>query len=124
MRDDNLKDRGTIKWTAMMLPEHVSLLRELESTLNRVKRPVLDMAQIEDMERVICEAMELNNPVQFAVFKPLPFLNGPEMGEVIYIEGKIHYINQVRKVFHVVDSKGDTNFIKFEAVFGVKMNSL
>lgn len=113
MRDDNLKDRGTIKWTAMMLPEHVSLLRELESTLNRVKRPVLDMAQIEDMERVICEAMELNNPVQFAVFKPLPFLNGPEMGEVIYIEGKIHYINQIRKVFHGVDSRGDTNFIKF-----------
>ncbi len=118
---DNLKDRGTIKWTAMMLPEHVGMLRELEYNHNRVKRPVLEMGQIEDMERVICEAMELNNPVQFAVFKPLPFLNGPEMGEVIYIEGKIHYINQVRKVFHVVDSKGDTNFIKFEAVFGVKM---
>lgn len=23
MRDENLKDRGSIKWTAMMLPEHV-----------------------------------------------------------------------------------------------------
>lgn len=118
--NDNLRDRGTIKWTAMMLPEHVSLLRELESKHNRVKRPVLDMDQIEDMERVICEAMECNTPVQFAIFEPLPFLNGVEMGEVIYIEGKIHYINQTRKVFHVVDSKGDTNLIKFEDVVGVK----
>ena len=49
----------------MMLPEHVSLLRELESKHNRVKRPVLDMDQIEDMERVICEAMKCNMPVQF-----------------------------------------------------------
>lgn len=119
--NDNLKDRGTIKWTAMMLPEHVSLLRELESTHNRVKRPVLDMSQIEDMEMVISEAMEFNYPVQFSVFKPLPFLNGADTGEIIQIEGHIHYINQIRKVFHVVDSKGDTNFIKFEAVFGVKM---
>ncbi|MEC0474649.1 YolD-like family protein, partial [Bacillus licheniformis] len=35
MRDDNLKDRGSIKWTAMMLPEHVGLLRELESRQNK-----------------------------------------------------------------------------------------
>ena len=43
MKDDNLKDRGSIKWTAMMLPEHVGLLRELESRQNKVKRPVLDL---------------------------------------------------------------------------------
>lgn len=119
--NDNLKDRGTIKWTAMMPPEHVSLLRELESNHNRVKRPVLDMAQIENMERVICEAMEYNTPVQFAVFKPAPFLNGADTGEIVQIEGHIHYINQIRKVFHVVDSKGDTNIIKFEDVVGVEM---
>nr|WP_315898295.1 YolD-like family protein [Bacillus licheniformis] len=89
------------------------MLRELESNQNKVKRPVLDMSQIEDMEMIISEAMEFNNPVQFSVFKPLPMLNGPETGEIIYIEGKIHYINQIRKVFHGVDSRGDTNFIKF-----------
>ncbi|MEC0633368.1 YolD-like family protein [Bacillus haynesii] len=121
MKDDNLKDRGSIKWTAMMLPEHVSLLRELESNQNKVKRPVLDTSQIEDMEMIISEAMELNNPVLFSVFKPLPMLNGPETGEIVQIEGHIHYINQIRKMFLVVDSKGDTNLIKFEDVVGVEM---
>ncbi|KAA6453626.1 YolD-like family protein [Bacillus swezeyi] len=57
----------------MMLPEYVSMLPELESNHNRVKRPVLDMAQAEDMEKVICEAMEFKNPVQ--LFQPLPFVN-------------------------------------------------
>ncbi|MCY8002490.1 YolD-like family protein [Bacillus haynesii] len=120
MKDDNLKDRGAIKWTAMMLPEHVGLLRELESNQNKVKRPVLDMSQIEDMEMIISEAMELNTQVQFTIFKPLPFLNGVDTGELINIEGKIHYINHIRKVFHVVDSKGDTNLIKFEDVVGIE----
>lgn len=116
MKDDNLKDRGSIKWTAMMLSEHLSLLRELESNRNKVKRPVLDMVQIEDMDKIICEAMEFNLTVLFSVFKPLPFLNRAESGETINIEGKIHYINHIRKVFHIVE--GDTNFIKFEdAVF-------
>ncbi|MEC1537616.1 hypothetical protein P9D55_16750 [Bacillus sonorensis] len=47
---------------------------------------------------VINEAMEFNKTVQFSVFKPLPFLNAAETGEIIYIEEKIHYINQQRKV--------------------------
>ncbi|MED1024621.1 YolD-like family protein [Bacillus licheniformis] len=120
MKDDNLKDRGSIKWTAMMLPEHVGLLRELESNQNKVKRPVLDMSQIEDMEMIISEAMEFNTQLQFTIFKPLPFLNGADTGELINIEGKIHYINHIRKVFHVVDSKGDTNLIKFEDIVKVE----
>ena len=65
--------------------------------------------------------MEFNNPVRFSVFKPLPMLNGPENGEIIQTEGQIHYINQLRKPFHVIDSKGDTNLIKFEDVVGVEM---
>ncbi|MPQ25101.1 YolD-like family protein [Bacillus paralicheniformis] len=105
----------------MMLPEHVGLLRELESNQTKVKRPVLDMAQIEDMEKVIREAMGFNNQVRFSVFKPLPMLNGPETGEIVQIEGNIHYINQQQKTFHVVDSKGGTNLIKFEDVVGVEI---
>lgn len=89
---------------------------------NKVKRPVLDMSQIEDMEMIISEAMEFNHPLWFSVFKPLPLLNGPETGEIIQIEGHIHYINQLQKTLHVVDSKGDTNFIKFEDVVKVKKN--
>lgn len=38
----DIKDRGTIKWTAMMLPEHVELLKQLEHEQQKVKKPELD----------------------------------------------------------------------------------
>ncbi|CAI8850228.1 hypothetical protein EMIT074MI3_20210 [Bacillus licheniformis] len=41
--------------------------------------------------------------------------------ETVQIEGHIHYINQLHNTFHVVDSKGDTNLIKFEDIVGVEM---
>lgn len=36
------RDRGTIKWNAMMLPEHVKLLREWKAEDHYVKMPELD----------------------------------------------------------------------------------
>lgn len=43
------KDRGTIKWNAMMLPEHVKLLREWQAEDQLVEKPQLDEAQFEQM---------------------------------------------------------------------------
>ncbi|BAQ11280.1 hypothetical protein OXB_2809 [Bacillus sp. OxB-1] len=39
---NNNRDRGTIKWTAMMLTEHVEKLREWYDEDNFVPRPELD----------------------------------------------------------------------------------
>ncbi|MEC0709710.1 YolD-like family protein [Bacillus haynesii] len=119
MVNDNLKDRGTLKWTSVMSPEHVSLLRELQDGLKRIKRPVLDMSQKDDMELVINEGMEFNLTLHFEVFKARSFLNTQETGDIIHLEGKIHYINQQQQIFHIVDSTGDTHFIKFKDLIGV-----
>jgi hypothetical protein len=32
-----IKDRGTMKWTAFMMPEHIKLLREYDKNLNKVE---------------------------------------------------------------------------------------
>lgn len=121
MRDDNLKDRGKLKWTPFLMPEHADFLKEIEHNHNKIKRPSLDMAQLDDMERIMSKAMEFNVSVQFSVFEPVPFLNGQETGNILLILGKIHYINQHRRMFHVIDSKGDTRFIKFEDVVSVEI---
>jgi len=34
----DLKERGKIKWTAMMLPEHVAQLREWQADHDKVKK--------------------------------------------------------------------------------------
>lgn len=45
--DGQIKDRGTIKWTAMMLPEHVQMLRDWQSQERSDKRPCLDEFDLE-----------------------------------------------------------------------------
>lgn len=96
-----------------MLLEHTKPDLRIRKQPEQSERPFIDTAQIKN-GMVISEAM-------FSVFKPLPKLNGPENGEIVQIEGNIHYINQQQKTFHIVDSKGDTNLIKFEDVVGVEI---
>ncbi len=36
-----LKDRGTKKWVAMMLPEHVQAVRQEIENQNKIKRPIV-----------------------------------------------------------------------------------
>lgn len=44
----SVNDRGTIKWTAMMMPEHVELLNQLKEKQNRKQKPILDEQQLEE----------------------------------------------------------------------------
>jgi len=36
------KDRGNIKWTSLMLPEHVQMVKEIWKEEEKVQKPVLD----------------------------------------------------------------------------------
>ena len=56
------RDRGNIKWTAMMLPEHIIQLREDKANYNKVDRPQLDEYDLqtlhEEIERAIISKAE------------------------------------------------------------------
>ena|SRR5690625_3637872 len=43
------KDRGTIKWTSLMLPEHVQLLKEMWQEDQKIDQPNLDSQALELM---------------------------------------------------------------------------
>ncbi|GIO26370.1 YolD-like family protein [Ornithinibacillus bavariensis] len=45
----DVNDRGSIKWTAMMLPEHQELLRRVWKQQEYKDRPNLDEQQIEEI---------------------------------------------------------------------------
>lgn len=51
-----IKDRGTIKWTAMMLPEHVEQIREMWDHDTIIPKPTIDEQTLE----------LFNNSIQFA----------------------------------------------------------
>jgi hypothetical protein len=88
------RDRGTIKWTAMMLPEHVKMLREHQSGLNYGKKPVLDEQQLEEFNEMIGMAMEENLVLQFTYY---------ENGETKQLIGHIHYIDEFKKQLRIID---------------------
>lgn len=88
-----IQDRGSIKWTAMMLPEHVKLLREYNESLDKVEKPVLDEQKYEEFNEVICEAMEENITLQFTYY---------QKGEIKKLVGNIHYIDQLKENYELL----------------------
>lgn len=45
----NIHDRGNIKWTAIMLPEHVQMLDEIFNGPEKKKKPILDEQEIQEI---------------------------------------------------------------------------
>ena len=65
-----LRDRGSIKWVSMMLPEHVELIKEYHEGLDKVKKPVLDEQKYDELNnKVIRDAMEENKLLQFFFYQ-------------------------------------------------------
>ncbi len=63
-----IRDRGNIKWTSMMLPEHVAMLRELKTSQEKKEKPFLDEQRLEEMNEVVRLATEENKAVQLTYF--------------------------------------------------------
>ncbi len=54
-----LRDRGTIKWTAMMLPEHVELLKEIWNEDNKPLPKTLDEQTHTEWDQLLQQAAKL-----------------------------------------------------------------
>lgn len=64
-----IKDRGTIKWTAMMLPEHVQELRELWEKDKTVPERTIDEQKIELFDYTIKRAMTTHREVKITFYE-------------------------------------------------------
>lgn len=53
-----IKDRGMIKWTSLMLPEHVNRLKELWEEDEQLHLPILDEQQLAEMNDLLYQAYE------------------------------------------------------------------
>ncbi|TGB04674.1 YolD-like family protein [Halobacillus salinus] len=51
-------DRGTIKWTSLMLPEHVEAIQELWKEDKKIEKPILDEQKLEEIGQVLQLAMK------------------------------------------------------------------
>ncbi|TMW71019.1 YolD-like family protein [Alteribacter natronophilus] len=109
----NEKDRGTIKWTSLMLPEHVRMLKEHQQSYFKEPKPQLDPQQMEEFERTLCEAMARNCPLSLTCWKD---------GHFMQVDGYVHYINHAGRKLHLVTSDGEAAYVSFTDLTDVKVS--
>ncbi|QIR17975.1 YolD-like family protein [Bacillus subtilis] len=94
-----------------ILPEQRTALLNRKKQVQKIEKPILDEYQLEDMARVICEAMEFNSVLVIGVYRD---------GFIEEVKGHVHYIDEVKQRLHVKDLKGDTNFISIDKIIYVQ----
>lgn len=95
-----------------ILPEQRTALLNRKEQVRKIEKPILDEYQLEEMARVIYEAMEFNSVLVIRVYRD---------GFIAEVTGHVHYIDEVKQRLHVKDSKGDTNFIAFDSLLTVRI---
>lgn len=106
-----IRDRGTIKWTSMMLPEHVRLLRDWAREDEYETKPELDEQQLEQMNEMICDAMQYGAELLITFFDRTHHQT---------IKGTIHYVDEIQRKLRVVTVEGETKQIPIEWITEVK----
>ncbi|MDR0138491.1 YolD-like family protein [Metabacillus idriensis] len=102
-----IRDRGNIKWTSMMLPEHVKILRELEIEQGYAAKPSVDEQQLEHFNELISLAMEENRELAFTYYENHGFH---------VQEGHVHYVDPIRGCIRIVNAE--------EARFDLPLNKI
>jgi hypothetical protein len=87
-----IRDRGRIKWTAMMLPEHVKMLRDWVKEDTYEEKKEMDEQQLERMNELLSEAMECDQLVTITHYHNQKY----EM-----VIGKLHVVDRFEEVHHI-----------------------
>lgn len=82
-----MHDRGNIKWTSLMLPEHVELLQHFFDE-NKSEKPILSEDEIEEIQYVLEEAL------QHELALSITYFNQNKILEVQGVLGKYNPVQQ------------------------------
>ena len=110
-----IRDRGRIKWTSMMLPEHVKMLRDWAQEDEYEPEREMDEQQLELMNETILEAMEYNRAVAVTYY---------DYGKQRYEKaaGKIHFLDGMEKRLLIVDRHGEVRRIMLEKITDIRFS--
>lgn len=87
----------------MMLPEHVKMLREHQDGLDYGRKPELDEQRYEELNEIICVAMEENRLLKFMYY---------QKGKIAELAGHVHYVDEIKKELRVMDKMNMIHLLK------------
>ncbi|PAD80624.1 hypothetical protein CHH57_23970 [Niallia circulans] len=106
-----LKDRGTKKWVAMMLPEHVAGVKEVIESQNKIEQPVLDEDKLNDIDILIHEAMEYNQLLKYSLYNN---------GYINTLIGRTVYIDYLNNQLRIQDETDKIHYISYRKLVDVE----
>ncbi|MFD2628770.1 YolD-like family protein [Oceanobacillus kapialis] len=65
----SVNDRGTIKWTSMMMPEHIEILKQLNEQQDWKEKPIISDYQKEEMNLALQLALKDDLTIELEYFK-------------------------------------------------------
>lgn len=107
-----IRDRGRIKWTAMMLPEHVKLLRDWVKEDQYEQKKSIDEQQLEWMNEILMEAVECNQLVAITHYQNHNY-------EIVV--GKIHNWDELAQKLHIIDRFQEIHRIAIVDIANVRL---
>ncbi|KPN94547.1 YolD-like family protein [Lysinibacillus sp. ZYM-1] len=69
-----IKDRGTIKWTAMMLPEHIQKIKQWKSEVYAEAPKTLSEWELEDLQQIINQAFKEHKTVTISTWQDAKYV--------------------------------------------------
>lgn len=106
-----MNDRGSIKWTSLMLPEHVELLKSIWSEDNRIQRPLLDEQELELINNQIIEAYQDNQLITLTYYRN---------GKMVAISGTIQKVDQLKQKVLLKDLNEEILAIPFNDIYRIQ----
>lgn len=109
-----IRDRGKIKWTSMMLPEHVKLLREWVREDSFEESKELDEQYLEVINERISEAIEFGKRIVITYYRS---------GRYERISGMIKQWVQLSRQLHIAgdDDGKEIQRISLSAITDVRL---
>lgn len=107
-----IRDRGRIKWTSMMLPEHVKMLRDWVKEDQYEQQREMDEQQLEMMNETLSEAIEFDQYVTITHYRNRNY-------EIVI--GKIHYWDELAHRLHVIDRFQKVHRIPIDTIADIRL---
>ncbi|MGP4059206.1 YolD-like family protein [Halobacillus sp. H74] len=98
--DNRNRDRGTIKWTSLMLPEHVEMVKQLWKEDQRVEKGIIDEQKAVEIDFLMQRALKDDLTVKMRIY------NGFEYEDVLV---KLERVNKVDRIVSGVNWKTKEN---------------
>lgn len=108
-----INDRGSIKWTTLMLPEHVELLRNLRREEQKITKPILDSQEIELIDHALLAAYETNALTEITIYS--------KYGMKIYLGRIVKLQQQPQSVLLKLEEDLSSHSLRFTEIMAVEL---